>query len=95
LIVDAYMDADVLTKFCVTAPEGIPIRLLADAASVKPGLAPATHAWVAQYGAARPLEARLARRRALHDRAIFVDHSTAWILTQSFNDVVGPDDRAG
>ena len=41
---------------------------------------------MAQYGAARPLQVRLAPPKALHDRAIFTDQTTAWTLTQSLKD---------
>lgn len=85
LIVDPYMDEKTLTDFGLASPEGIPLRLMADASFVKASLAPAAKSWIAQYGATRPLEVRLAAPRSLHDRAIFVDHAKAWTLTQSLN----------
>lgn len=86
LIVDPYADARVLTDFAVLAPETVSIRVLADAQSVKPSLAPAMASWHAQYGVARPLEIRLASARSLHDRLIIVDDVSAWTLTQSLKD---------
>ncbi len=86
LILDPYMDESALTDFAILAPEGIPLRLLSDQATSKPGLSPAATRWVGQYGGARPLAVRLAAPRALHDRAIFLDGSTAWTLTQSLKD---------
>jgi hypothetical protein len=83
LLVDPYMDAAALTNFAVHVPEGKQISLLADEANVKASLIPAAEAWIKQYGSARPLHIRLAPKRSLHDRLIFVDGSAVWILTQS------------
>jgi hypothetical protein len=58
LIVDPYMDDKALTVFALLAKEQVAIRLLSDAGHVKPSLKPAAQAWTAQYGAARPSEAR-------------------------------------
>ena len=85
LVVDPYMDEKALTDFLALAPEGVSIRLLADAAHVKASLKPAVKRWIAQHGRARPLEARLAASRTIHDRVIIVDDAQAWILTQSLN----------
>lgn len=85
LIIDPYMDEKALTDFARLAPEGVRINLMADARHVKPGLKPAAQAWISQFGAARPLDVRLAPSRSLHDRAIIVDDTDAWILTQSLN----------
>lgn len=85
MIVDPYADANLLTDFVVLVSEGVSIRLLADAAGAKPALAPAVHAWVQQYGVNRPLEAKLAPARSLHDRLIVIDGVEAWSLGQSFN----------
>ncbi|WP_367394975.1 hypothetical protein [Cupriavidus sp. Agwp_2] len=86
LIVDPYADAKVLTDFAVLAPEGVQVRILSDAGTVKPSLKPAAESWSKQYGAARPLEIRLAPARSLHDRIITVDDAQAWTLTQSLKD---------
>jgi hypothetical protein len=86
LIVDPYMDETALTEFGLAVPEAVTLRLLADEASYKPTMEPAARKWAAQYGRQRPLEARLAHPKALHDRAIFVDHKDAWTLTQSLKD---------
>jgi hypothetical protein len=85
LLVDPYMDEKALTDFAVQAPAAVTIRLLADHGAHKPSLKPAVKRWVAQHGATRPLEARLAPTRTLHDRLIAVDGSGVWILTQSLN----------
>jgi hypothetical protein len=86
LIVDPYADAEALTKFAVLAPEGVLVRILSDAGSVKPSLKPAAATFTKQYGAVRPLEVRLAPARSLHDRIITVDDMDAWTLTQSLKD---------
>lgn len=85
LIVDPYMDEKALTDFAVQTPVAVTIRLLADTASHKPTLKPAATRWIAQYGAARPLEVKLASTRSLHDRLIAIDGAEAWTLTQSLN----------
>lgn len=86
LIVDPYMDETALTEFGIAVPEGIALRLLSDQSSQKLTLAPAAKKWVAQHGANRPLAVRLALPMTLHDRAIFIDQTTAWTLTQSLKD---------
>ncbi|MFV8529454.1 hypothetical protein [Ralstonia pseudosolanacearum] len=86
LIVDPYADAKALTDFAVLAPEGVQVRILSDAGTVKPSLKPAAESWVKQYNSARPLEVRLAAARSLHDRLIAVDDAQAWTLTQSLKD---------
>lgn len=84
LIVDPYMDQAVF-DFSLLAPEGCRVRLLADAGTHKDSLKPALARWIEQHGAARPIELRLAPKRALHDRSILVDGESAWVSTQSFN----------
>jgi phosphatidylserine/phosphatidylglycerophosphate/cardiolipin synthase-like enzyme len=85
LMVDPYMDEKALSDFAVTANEGVAIRLLADEHSKKASLKPAVERWSNQYGPKRPLEARLAGARSLHDRLLIIDGTTAWVLTQSMN----------
>jgi hypothetical protein len=89
LIVDPYLDEVVLTDFLPLANEGVVIRLLCDEASIKPTLKPASERWIAQHGQARPLQTMTAPARSLHDRLIFVDQSSVWILTQSLKDFAG------
>lgn len=86
LIVDPYLDHTALTDYAGTIAEKITVRLLADSASVKPTLKPAVQRWQAEYGATRPLEARMTGPRALHDRLIIVDGATTYTLTQSLKD---------
>jgi hypothetical protein len=85
LIIDPYMDEKALTDFAVLSPAGVSIRLLADQQHYKQTLAPAKQRWEAQHGTARPIAARLAAARTLHDRAIILDRNSAWVLTQSLN----------
>jgi hypothetical protein len=85
LIIDPYMDEKALTDFAVLASEGVTIRLLADQQLHKATLPPAVNRWVSQYGASRPMEARLAPARSLHDRLIALDGKVTWVLTQSLN----------
>ena len=86
LIVDPYMDEVALSEVGILAADGVGIRLLSDAATVKPSLKPMVAAWRAQHGSLRPLEARLASPKTLHDRLIVIDRTDAWVLTQSLKD---------
>lgn len=86
LIVDPYMDDAALTDFGGIVSDGVALRVLADQAYCKPSLQPAAVKWVQQYGAIRPLQVRLSHPKALHDRAIFIDNTQAWTLTQSLKD---------
>ena len=90
LVVDAYMDAKVVTDFLPLVPEGVSIRLLTDPSATKADLvAPAVARWTGQFGAARPLEARFSGPRALHDRLIVIDGARGWALSQSLKDFAG------
>ncbi|MCE3605421.1 hypothetical protein LXA47_17690 [Massilia sp. P8910] len=86
LIVDPYMDETALTEFGLAVPVGVTLRLLTDEKNCKPTLRPAASKWSLQYGATRPLGVRLSPAHTLHDRAIFVDGTFAWTLTQSLKD---------
>lgn len=85
VLVDPYADGNLLTDYAVQAAEQITIRVLTDSHSRKPGLVPATRAWVEQYDERRPLEVRMTQPRSLHDRLIIVDGRAVWSLGQSFN----------
>lgn len=86
LIVDPYMDLTAVTEVAELAPNGVRVQLLSDAGAVRPTLKPAAAKWIQQYGAARPLEVRLAGARSLHDRLVITDATVAWVLTQSLKD---------
>lgn len=85
MIVDPYMDANALSDFAGLAAEGISIHLLTDEAGMKPAFPAAVARWKSQHGSKRPVDARVAGRRTLHDRAIIVDEAGVWSLTQSLN----------
>jgi hypothetical protein len=90
LVVDPYLDQVVLTQFAALAAEGIKLRLLGDVLRRDCGdrLRIAMDAWKAQYGAKRPVEARRAPARSLHDRLILVDGGAeAWSIGQSIKDI--------
>lgn len=86
LIVDPYMDETVITEFASSATEGISFRLLTDEATAKPNLVPAATKWNQQYST-RQLNVGIANPRTLHDRAIFIDGTQAWTVTQSLKDL--------
>jgi hypothetical protein len=85
LVVDPYMDAEI-TGFISSAPEQVTVRLLCDSCSIQPNLVPAASKWNLQYPK-RHVEVRQSAPRMLHDRAIFVDKTIAWTVTQSFKDL--------
>lgn len=85
MIVDPYADEKALTDFAIQAPEGVAVRILADAEYRKGTLKPAAERWAAQYKTLRPLEVRLAARKTLHDRLILVDGAKVWTFGQSLN----------
>ncbi|MBV9883349.1 MAG: hypothetical protein JO276_10100 [Sphingomonadaceae bacterium] len=86
-IIDPYMDETVLSDVVILASENLDIRLLSDIATVRPTLKPMIAAWRRQYGPSRPVDARLAPARSLHDRLILVDQTYVWVLTQSLKDL--------
>lgn len=86
-LVDPYADDKLISDFVPLAPEGVPVFVLSDASFAKPSLKPAVERWITQWQAKRPLEVRLAPARALHDRLIVTDGSTAWVVGQSFKDL--------
>jgi hypothetical protein len=87
LLVDPYMDETALTDFVSQADETVTLRLLADAKDHKPSFKPAVERWNKQHQTAKPIEARLAGSRSLHDRLIVIDRKAAWVLTQSLKDL--------
>jgi hypothetical protein len=89
LIVDPYLDEKILTEFAQFANVGVLVRLLGDVATIKGTLGPAAKNWVKQFGNERPLSAKVAAPRSLHDRLILVDQSEVWTVGQSFNALAG------
>jgi hypothetical protein len=86
LIVDPYMDDTMLLDFAGAVPDAVALRLLSDQGTVKATLGPSATRWKAQYSN-RMLHVRLAPPRTLHDRAILVDRTQAWTVTQSLKDL--------
>ena len=86
MIIDPYMDEKTITDFVPLAPEGVLLRLLSDKRNVLPSLKPAVTRWIAQYPK-RPIEVKITKPRALHDRLIMVDQDTVFVATQSLKDL--------
>ncbi|RYZ15163.1 MAG: phosphatidylserine/phosphatidylglycerophosphate/cardiolipin synthase family protein [Alphaproteobacteria bacterium] len=86
-LIDPYANGEILETFATQAAEDIVIEILTDEFTVKAGFAPAVVAWKKQFTTTRPLDARLAPKRTLHDRAIIVDSASAWTIGQSFSDL--------
>ena len=91
LIVDPYMDAVTVTDYLPLVRAGVSIRLLTDAhkSALTESTANAVRRFTQQYGDARPISARAAPARSLHDRLILVDGRDVWSLTQSLKDFAG------
>ena len=85
-IVDPYLDEKILTEFALLAPSGVPLRLLTDSGSHRPSLIPAIAHFKKQYGTNRPVQARGAPARTLHDRMVAIERRRIWTVGQSFND---------
>lgn len=88
-IVDPYLDAKTLTDVCTSVQNSVSIYLLGDSHRPQANLPPAVSRWQQQYGASKPLEARLSKSRALHDRLVICDDSVVWSLSQSIKDFAG------
>lgn len=86
LIVDPYADDTALSKTAILAHDNVTIRLLTEQGKTTSALKAAVSSWKSQYLGSRSLEARIAPARTLHDRAIFVDQSAVWLLSQSIKD---------
>jgi hypothetical protein len=85
LIVDPYLDEKIFIEFAPFVPVGVKLRLLCDEAGHKERLTLALKKWLDQNGSMRPVEARAARARTLHDRIVAVDCKLVWTVGQSFN----------
>jgi len=82
-IIDPYMSQIVLNDFALSMSEGVKLRLLSGHKKTDANLEPALRAWRAQR-TTRPVDVRIAKQDALHDRVIILD-GNAWWLSQSFN----------
>jgi hypothetical protein len=87
LLVDAQVDATVLTDYAVLAPDGVAVRLLTGADGNNASLEAAARNWQQRFGDERPLMIHLADAAMLQDRSIVVDNFTAWLLSASFSDL--------
>ena len=75
--------AAALTETAIMAKDGVAIRVLTENGKTTPQLRAAVTNWMTEYGSKRPLEVRIAPAKRLHDRAIFIDKSAVWLLSQS------------
>ncbi|MBR1193964.1 hypothetical protein [Bradyrhizobium sp. AUGA SZCCT0160] len=86
LMVDRYADQTIITDFAVTAPDSVPVRILAgDKEGRKATMRPAVERWGQKFGATKPIEVRVIQETKLHDRLIVIDGAEAWSPHQSFN----------
>ena len=87
LLVDAQVDATVLTDYAVLAPGTVAVRLLTSAAGRNGSLEAAARNWAQRFGDERPLTIRLAETEVLQDQSIVVDNFTVWLLGASFSEL--------
>jgi hypothetical protein len=82
-IVDPYLDGQVFDAYLATVPRQVVVRLLARKGAAE--LKPALDKFVQQSKMA--VEAR--RSAAIHDRIVFLDDRSCWVLGQSIKDAAG------
>ena len=87
LLVDAHVDATVLTDYAVLARDGIAVRLLTGALEPNGSLEAAARNWQQRFGDERPLAIRVADAQTLRDQSIVVDSFTVWLLSASFSEL--------
>jgi hypothetical protein len=80
LIVDPYLDAEIFDVYLSAVPREVHVRLLTRTHAS--ALKPAVERFVAQTG--MRVEVRVADR--LHDRVVFGDATSCWVLGQSIKD---------
>jgi hypothetical protein len=80
LIVDPYLDAEIFDTYLATVSPQVMVRLLAR--EYGPALKASVPKFVAQTGA--NVAIRIAK--PLHDRVVFVDGASCWVLGQSIKD---------
>lgn len=85
-IVDPYMDDTILRDYGPVVPEKVLLRLMTAHKKQNAAIVPAVKKWQQSHGAQRPVDARLAPQRALHDRFIAIDGKEVWLLSQSLRD---------
>lgn len=79
-IVDPYLDEQIFDGYLTSAPAGIKVRLLAN--KYGPALKPAVQKFTAQHKL--PVEIRLSAE--FHDRVLFIDGLSCWVMGQSLKD---------
>lgn len=80
LVVDPYLDAKAFDTYVTGAATSVRVRLLAKKYAAE--LATAVAAYTMQHGA----NVSVRSSDALHDRVVFVDGTTCWVLGQSVKD---------
>ena len=80
LIVDPYLDDQVFDGYLATVPNQLRVRLLVDqyASSVKAGLT--------KFVAQTKMNVEVRTSKGIHDRVVFVDGRSCWVLGQSIKD---------
>lgn len=79
LVIDPYLDEQVFDAYLSALKPSVAVRLLARTHSA--ALKPAVVAFIAQHK--RMVEVRKSNR--LHDRVVFIDDRSCWVLGQSIN----------
>ncbi|MES2207273.1 MAG: hypothetical protein V4525_10850 [Pseudomonadota bacterium] len=79
-IIDPYLDHSVFDHYLNSRQKNTTVRLLLNHNAQK--IIPAAQKYIGQYGAALELK----ESKSLHDRVIFIDGYTCWLLGQSVKD---------
>ena len=80
LIVDPYVDEQIFDTYLTAAAQHVTVRLLAREGAA--ALGPA----VAKFIAQTKMTVEIRRSEAIHDRVIFLDGRSCWVLGQSIKD---------
>jgi hypothetical protein len=79
-VVDPYLDEQIFDIYLASVSQGVTVRLLAREHSTT--LRPA----VAKFVAQKTMSIEVRTSNALHDRVVFIDGRTCWVLGQSIKD---------
>jgi hypothetical protein len=79
-VVDPYLDEQVFDTYLAGISQNVTVRLLAGGHSAT--LRPAVGKFLAQ----KPMSIEVRTSKALHDRVVFIDGRTCWVLGQSLKD---------
>ena len=80
LIVDPYLDEQIFDSYLSTVDSNVIVKLLTDKHSVS--LKPTLHKFLSQ----KKMSVEIRTSKLIHDRVVFLDNSSCWVLGQSIKD---------